>query len=95
MIMCGHVDGVKKIIDTREDLSDFLFHFTKGPNGLETLCKILNSGKMIDMNKSGYICFTEAPLSMVEPMLTYFSRQFPLNPKYAPYGIGISKRTFI
>lgn len=88
------VEGRNKIVDSREDMSDFLFHFTKGPNSFETLCKILSDGKLIDINNTGCICFTEAPLSMLQPMFDYFLRAYPENPQYAPYGIGINKRSF-
>lgn len=86
------VEGTKKILDRREDLSDFLFHFTKGHNAYETLCNILHDGKLIDISNRGYICFTEAPLGMLLPMFDYFQSHYPNNPKYAPYGIGVNKR---
>ena len=88
------LEGRNKIVDSREDMSDFLFHFTKGPNSYETLCKILSDGKLIDINNTGFICFTEAPLSMLQPMFEYFMRQYLDNPKFAPYGIGVSKKKF-
>ena len=86
--------GTQRILDLREDMSDYLFHFTKGPDAFETLCKILSDGKLIDINNRGYISFTESPLSMLQPMLEYFVSKYPKNPKYAPYGIGINKRLF-
>ena len=87
-------EGTKRILDLREDISDFLFHFTKGANAFEDLCEILSSGKLIDIKKRGFICFTEAPLRMLQPMLDYFSTRYPEKPMYAPYGIGINKYSF-
>ena len=41
-------DGIKNIMNKREDLSVFLFHFIKGPNAFETLSKILRDGAIKD-----------------------------------------------
>ena len=78
-----------KILASREDLSDYLFHFTKGKNAFETLTVILNDGLLKDVNKRGYLCFTEAPLTALFNMFQIFERY--KNPMYAPYGIGIKK----
>lgn len=85
--------GLKKILDTREDMSDLLFHFTKGPNAFDTLCQILTSGKL-KSNHKGHICFTETPLKLLLPLFEYFIREHPSDPMYAPYGIGINKKSF-
>lgn len=90
----NRLEGIRRILDCREDMSDYLFHFTKGPNAFETLCKILTDGKLVDINNRGFLCFTEAPLSLLQPMFHYFMYRFPYNPKYAPYGIGVSKKHF-
>lgn len=89
-----YLDGTKKIISTREDLSDYLFHFTKGPDAFNTLCEILRSGEIKDIKKRGFLCFTETPLSMLRPMFEYYTHNFPDNPQLAPYGIGINKNLF-
>lgn len=43
-------DHTKKIMDTREDVSNFLFHLTKEPDAQMTLDKILCDGKLIAVN---------------------------------------------
>ncbi len=78
-----------EIISSREDLSKYLFHFTKGEKAKDTLISIINDGKIKDINKTGRICFTEAPVTILAPMFNVF-RRFP-KPMYAPYGIGIRK----
>lgn len=77
------------ILASREDLSDYLFHFTKGKYAFETLKIILNEGILKDVNKRGYLCFTEAPVTALFNMFQIFERC--KNPMYAPYGIGIKK----
>lgn len=77
------------IMASREDVSDYLFHFTKGKKAFETLEAILNDGKLKDVNKRGYLCFTEAPLTTLFNMFQIFERYD--SPMYAPYGIGIKK----
>ncbi len=75
----------------REDLSDYLFHFTKGENAFETLQKILCEGKLCDMSGNGYICFTETPITMLPEFFKYIHRQYRIPTIIAPYGIGIKK----
>lgn len=79
-----------QILASREDLSDYLFHFTRGKKAFETLEKILNDGKLKDVYKRGYLCFTEAPLTTLYNMFQIFERYD--NPMYAPYGIGLKKK---
>lgn len=86
--------GREEIILRREGISPFLFHFCKGSNAFETLQNIICDGKIRDIKNSGYICFTEAPLSQLVNLFNYFMERYPGNPMYAPYGIGISKRRF-
>lgn len=38
-----------KIIQSREDISDYLFHFTKGSNALKILETIISDRKIKDM----------------------------------------------
>jgi len=81
--------AIEKILDTRNDLSDYLFHFTKREDGKQTLEKILGDEKLIASEKSKYICFTEAPLHSMTDMFNHFSQY--KNPMYAPYGVAILK----
>ncbi len=57
---------IKIFNDIREDISDYLFHFTKGEDALFILDKIINDGAIKDVNNNGYICFTETPIYMLE-----------------------------
>jgi hypothetical protein len=82
---------VKNIRLTREDLSDYVYHFTKDASAYETLVKIIEDGALKDMSNKGVICFTEAPFPMLMNMFDIF-RQYD-NPMYAPYGIAIKKIT--
>lgn len=75
----------------REDLSDYLFHFTKGENAFEILSKILYEGKLCDMSNNGYICFTETPITMLPAFFNYIHQQYKVPKIIAPYGIGIKK----
>src|SRR5215472_3902451 len=80
---------------SRQDISEFLVHFTKGTDHEEAftnLRKIIESRKLIA--GSGYIkgnyrcvCFSEAPLANLADGLVnenYYSR-------YSPFGIVVSK----
>ena len=40
-----------KIRELREDISEYLFHFTKGEDAFETLQKILDEGKLRSFNE--------------------------------------------
>jgi hypothetical protein len=80
------------IISSREDLSDYLFHFTNGKNAKNTLKKITSDEQLIDINDRGVICFTEAPLLSLVSMFDIFDNY--LDPMYAPYGIAIKKDAF-
>lgn len=62
-------DTVRKIAQSRPDLSDYLIHFTKRADGLNTLKKILDE-KMLRCND--VICFTEAPLLFLPSMFDIF-----------------------
>lgn len=80
---------LKAILAEREDISDYLFHFTKGRHAFDILLKILTDGELKDIKRNGYICFTEAPLTALYNMFQIFDR-YP-EPMYAPYGVGIKK----
>lgn len=77
------------IINSRQDVSEYLFHFTKKSNAKETLKSILKDGKLKDKRSHGFICLSESPITMLAPMFDLF-RQWE-DPMYAPYGIGIKK----
>lgn len=81
-----------QIIESREDLSDYLFHFTNGKNAKETLKKITSEQAVRDVNNKGVICFTEAPLLSLVRMFDIFDKYE--SPMYAPYGIGVKKEDF-
>ena len=78
-----------EIISSREDLSNYLFHFTKGRNAKTTLLSIINDNAIKDINHTGRICFTETPVTLLAPMFNLFN-SYP-DPMYAPYGVGIRK----
>lgn len=78
-----------KIINSREDLSDYLFHFTSGNKANETLDKIIESNSIKDMKNRGFICLTESPITLLAEMFELFNKYE--NPMYAPYGIAIKK----
>lgn len=80
---------VNKIVLTRQDLSDYVFHFTCGSKAKETLQQILLDGEIKDIKSKGYICFTEAPVLMLPDMFDIFEQYH--EPMYAPYGIGIRR----
>ena len=80
---------LKAILAAREDISDYLFHFTRGSKAFETLLRILADGELKDIKRNGYICFTEAPLTALYNMFQIFDR-YP-EPMFAPYGVGIKK----
>lgn len=78
-----------QIISAREDISDYLFHFTKGSYAKETLDKIMQDNAIIDVGNRGYLCFTEAPLTLLQETFRIFNEYH--NPMYAPYGVAIKK----
>lgn len=80
---------LQKIMDTRPDLSDYVYHFTKRAQAIITLEAILRDKKLVDKNSRGFISFTEAPLNSLPDMFDEFSGYE--HPMYAPYGIAILK----
>ena len=81
-----------KILRSREDLSNYVLHFTKHRNAYETLKNILEDERIKDINNNGYICFSESPLPSLPSMFKLFKKY--KDPMYAPYGIGIQKDVF-
>lgn len=78
------------IIALREDISDYLFHFTKGKDAINILKTIL-SQQCLKKGEKCPICFTEAPLFFLPKMFELFMKRYPNKPMYAPYGIGFKK----
>lgn len=78
-----------KIIQSREDISNYLFHFTKGDKASEVLSSIIKCQKILDIKRRGYICFTETPVTLLTNMFKLFSDYN--KPMYAPYGIAVKK----
>ena len=78
------------IIASREDISEYIFHFTKGHDAIYTLKTIL-SQQCLKKGEKNPICFTEAPLFFLPKMFELFIKSSPNNPMYAPYGIGFKK----
>ena len=78
------------IIASREDISEYLFHFTKGQDAIHTLRTIL-SQQCLKKGDKCPICFTEAPLFFLPKMFELFMKRYPNKPMYAPYGIGFKK----
>lgn len=83
---------LKEILNSRQDISDYLFHFTKRRDAIDTFKSILSDRAIKDVNRVGYLCFSEAPLTMLPSMFRIFEK-FE-NPLYAPFGIGIKKDVF-
>jgi hypothetical protein len=79
------------IISSREDISDYLFHFATGNKANETLDKIIESKSIKDIKNKGCICLTEAPITLLTEMFAIFNNYY--DPMYAQYGIAI-KRMF-
>lgn len=81
------------IKNAREDITDYVYHFTQGLNAFETLQTILREGCLRDIHErkeNDYrICFTEAPLKMQPKMFKVLDKEE--KPRFAPYGIGIKK----
>ena len=78
------------IIASREDISEYLFHFTKGQDAIDTLKTIL-SQQCLKKGEKNPICFTETPLFFLPKIFELFIMSYPHNPMYAPYGIGFKK----
>lgn len=78
-----------KILLSRQDLSDYAFHFTCGSIARETLQQILLDGAIKDIKFKGYICFTETPVLMLPDMFDIFAHY--QEPMYAPYGVGVHR----
>lgn len=78
-----------KILNSREDISEYLFHFTKGAFAIDTLNSIVNDQAIKDIKNKGVICFTEAPIIMLDEMFYLFEEY--QEPMFARYGIAVKK----
>lgn len=88
-------EGTRNIVNTREDYSDYLFHFTKGKDALDNLKTILSMQALVSFEDDNVISFTEAPLPILCNMFDYFLDAHPNRPMFAPYGIGFKNNTFM
>jgi len=79
-----------EILKSREDLSEYLFHFTSRAIAPQTLEQIIKDNALKDVKSNGALCFTEAPLTSLPEMFKVFD-YFP-EPMYAPYGIAFRKK---
>ncbi len=77
------------ILKSREDISDYVFHFTKKADAKDILTQILADGAIKDISGNGYICFSESPITMLPAMFKIFEQYH--DPMYAPYGVGVKK----
>lgn len=82
---------IKIFNDIREDISDYLFHFTKGEDAFITLEKIIHDGAIKDINQTGRICFTEAPIHMLEKYFKFVAEKYRVPKILAPYGVGLKR----
>lgn len=81
-----------EILNSRQDISDYLFHFTKRRDAIDSFKSILLDNAIKDIKGVGYLCFSETPLTMLPSMFKIFEKYE--DPLYAPFGIGIKKDVF-
>lgn len=82
----------ENLVKNRNDLSPYLFHFTKGEDAYNKLESILNQLKLIS-NTHDYICFTETPITHFKENLLYMNRFY--KPMLSFYGIGFKRDLLI
>lgn len=82
----------ENLVKNRNDLSPYLFHFTKGEDAYDKLVNILNQLKLIS-NTHDYICFTETPITYFRKNLLYMNRFY--KPMLSFYGIGFRRDLLI
>ena len=82
----------ENLVKNRNDLSPYLFHFTKGEDAYDKLVNILNQLKLIS-NTHDYICFTETPITHFRKNLLYMNRFY--KPMLSFYGIGFRRDLLI
>lgn len=82
----------ENLVKIRNDLSPYLFHFTKGEDAYDKLVNILNQLKLIS-HTHDYICFTETPITHFSENLLYMNRFY--RPMLSFYGIGFRRDLLI
>ena len=82
----------ENLVKNRNDLSPYLFHFTKGEDAYDKLVNILNQLKLIS-HTHDYICFTETPITHFSENLLYMNRFY--RPMLSFYGIGFRRDLLI
>ena len=82
----------ENLVKNRNDLSPYLFHFTKGEDAYNKLVNILNQLKLIS-NTHDYICFTETPITHFIENLSYMNHFY--KPMLSFYGIGFRRDLLI
>ena len=82
----------ENLVKNRNDLSPYLFHFTKGEDAYNKLVNILNQLKLISSTHD-YICFTETPITHFRENLLYMNRFY--KPMLSFYGIGFRRDLLI
>lgn len=84
---------VRKNIELRSDLSEWLVHFTSGPANTpaEKLKEILTGKALRSWQTPAVVCFTEAPLRQFNALFqNVFHRYY--DPMLAPYGVAVRKQ---
>ena len=91
----------KRIRLVRRDMSDLLFHFTRGADGKSAssiLDLILRGGKLRGTSNwskpDKVVCFTESPIQEFNAIfsLSSIANSDHEHPRYEPYGIAVSKK---
>ena len=75
----------------RPDLSPYLFHFSNYEHPFLDWLSILNE-ESIRSKKNDFICYSEAPITMMGRMLDYFEEK---HGRFSKYGIGILRNELI
>lgn len=82
----------ENLVKNRNDLSPYLFHFTKGEDAYDKLTNILDQLKLTSSTHN-YICFTETPITHFRENLLYMNSFY--NPMLSFYGIGFRRDLLI
>ena len=82
----------ENLVKNRNDLSPYLFHFTKGEDAYDKLTNILNQLKLTSSTHD-YICFTETPITHFRENLLYMNSFY--KPMLSFYGIGFRRDLLI
>ena len=82
----------ENLVKNRNDLSPYLFHFTKGEDAYDKLTNILDQLKLTSSTHN-YICFTETPITHFRENLLYMNSFY--KPMLSFYGIGFRRDLLI